>query len=104
MIPYGAATWKEIHFTGFTPNVEERLPWIDIYLKLHFEEGTELPEGLTDPSGLAICNADRKIVQLIVLDEGCDSEFQFTPGEKEQIVRYLLDSGLATGYIEERAE
>lgn len=101
MIPYGASVWQEIRFTGFTPTVEERPPWIDIYLKLEWEEGTILPEGLSDPSGLVICNSDRMIVQIIVLDEGCDSEFQFTPGEKDQIIRYLLETGLASGCIEE---
>ena len=45
---------------------------------LHIAEGEVVPEGLFDPSILVICNQAGEIVQIVLHDEGCDSEFQFT--------------------------
>ncbi|MNR64771.1 hypothetical protein D3C85_1875280 [compost metagenome] len=56
---------------------------------IQLEDGEVLPEGLMDPSILVICNIEGDIVQIVLHDEGCDSEFQFTYAEKEQIETYV---------------
>ncbi|MFF2155492.1 hypothetical protein ACFVVQ_09285 [Paenibacillus chitinolyticus] len=89
MNKYGSDNWQDHRFTLACTEVERRGQWLDIHLALHPEEGETLPEELQDPSVYVICNLEGTIVQIILLDEGCDCEYQFTPGEKEKIARFL---------------
>ncbi|WNR42204.1 hypothetical protein [Paenibacillus roseipurpureus] len=87
MMKYGAEH-EEHRFSLSFQEAEDRGQWRDIYLNLHLAEGEELPEGLTDPAILVICNQAGDIVQIVLQDEGCDCEYQFTLMEKAQIEDY----------------
>ncbi|MEC0248273.1 hypothetical protein ACI48J_10255 [Paenibacillus chitinolyticus] len=95
MNKYGSDNWQDHRFTLAFEEVERRGQWLDVHLELHPEEGETLPEELHDPSVYVICNLGGAIVQIILLDEGCDCEYQFTPGEKEKIARFLEEHGSA---------
>jgi hypothetical protein len=86
MRKYGEEVYEPQRFTLRCVEVEARGQWVDVVLELRLEEGETLPEGLTDPSVLAVCLPEGDIVQVSLLDEGCDSEFQLLPQE-EQLVR-----------------
>lgn len=88
MMKYGAEH-EEHRFSLSILEAESRGQWRDIYLAIQLAEGEELPEGLIAPSILVICNTDGEIVQIVLQDEGCDSEFQFTYAEKAQIEDYV---------------
>jgi hypothetical protein len=88
MMKYGAEH-VEHRFTLSLTESEIRGQWRDIFLRLHKEAGEEFPEDLIDPSILVICNLEGDIVQIVLHDEGCDSEFQFTLSEKAQIEDYV---------------
>lgn len=88
MMKYGAEH-EEHRFTLSFTESEVRGQWRDIFLGIHEEVGEEFPEDLIDPSILVICNLDGEIVQIVLHDEGCDCEFQFTFSEKAQIENYV---------------
>lgn len=88
MMKYGAEH-EEHRFSLSFQEAEDRGQWRDIFLNLHIAEGESLPEGLFDPSILVISNQAGDIVQIVLQDEGCDSEFQFTLMEKAQIEDYI---------------
>lgn len=104
MLQMGAGYINELKFTGFKVIEERRDPWIDLNVSLGLPDGTELPEGAEEISGLVICNKDRYVVQTLLLVDGCDSEYQFTPQEKEQILDFLLGQNLAAGTVEEEKQ
>lgn len=89
MIKYGDETFTDLKFAGFTARIEEQPQWMNIYLDLKFPPGTALPDDLSDPSALVICAYDGKIIEYVVLDEGCDSEYRFTDAEKQQIAAFV---------------
>ncbi|WP_274650694.1 hypothetical protein [Paenibacillus humicola] len=90
VIQYGADHTTELSFTAFHPRIEQRdEQWVDIELRMELAEQTPVPEGLTDLTALVICTSGGVIAQIVPLDEGCDCEFQFTAGEKEQIRAYI---------------
>ncbi|MVP02386.1 hypothetical protein [Paenibacillus lutrae] len=89
MNKYGAEHLQDHRFTLELGEIERRGLWIDVRLNLQAEPGQVLPEDLSDPSVYVICNLEGTIVQYILLDEGCDSEFMFTPAEKEQIAAFI---------------
>ncbi|MDR6549746.1 hypothetical protein [Paenibacillus qinlingensis] len=88
MMKYGAEH-EEHQFSLCFLETESRGQWQDVYLGIQLAEGEDFPEGLIDPSILVICNTDGDIVQIVLHDEGCDSEFQFTFSEKAQIENYV---------------
>jgi hypothetical protein len=90
MMKYGAEP-KEHSFTMQCTEIERRGQWIDIFIALQMDEGETLPEGLDFPSLLIICSSQGEIVQIVLHDEGCDSEFQFTFTEKEKIERFFTE-------------
>lgn len=92
MIKYGATDYADVKFCRFYPHVEIRdEQWIDIVLKFDLEEGTTIPEDWPDPSILVVCNHRGGIAHIVPQEEGCDSEYQFSEMEKEQIRRYVID-------------
>lgn len=90
MMKYGAEP-VEHRFTLRCVEIERRAQWVDIFLSLQLASGEKLPPGLESPSLLVICTPQGDIVQIVLQDEGCDSEFQFTYTEKEQIERFIFD-------------
>jgi hypothetical protein len=90
MMKYGAEP-MEHRFTLRCSEIERRGQWVDIFLSLQLAEGETLPYGLESPSLLVICSSKGDIVQIVLHDEGCDSEFQFTYTEKEQIERFVIE-------------
>ncbi|MFC5453016.1 hypothetical protein [Paenibacillus aestuarii] len=88
MMKYGAEP-QEHRFTLSLLEKETRGQWLDIFLGIHPEAGQALPEELQDPSVLVICNQVGDIIQIVLLDEGCDCEYQFTGMEKDQIERFV---------------
>lgn len=88
MMKYGAEH-VEHKFTLSFIESEVRGQWRDIYLRMHLEVGEMFPEDLIDPSILVICNLEGEIVQIVLHDEGCDCEFQFTYAEKAQIENFV---------------
>lgn len=89
MNKYGADTYQTHQFSLAINEVESKNQWINVYLEMFMEKGSLLPVGLEDPSLLVICSYSGDIIQIVLLDEGCDSEFQLTPLEKEYIVNYV---------------
>jgi len=89
MMKYGAEP-QEHRFTLSFLEKETRGQWLDIFLGIQPEAGQTLPEELQDPAVLVICNQVGDIIQIVLHDEGCDCEFQFTLMEKDQIERFVL--------------
>nr|WP_255654427.1 hypothetical protein [Cohnella sp. REN36] len=77
-------------FVGFSPSIERRDgQWVDVELRFETEASTPIPTDLIDLTGLIVCTHEGHPIQMIPLDEGCDCEYQFTVGEKEQIEAYV---------------
>jgi hypothetical protein len=89
MVKYGGTPCFEARFTAFKPEVESNGSWYTVDLELTFEPGTRLPGDLRDPSARVICAGDGTVIEYVVLEEGCDSEYQFTESEKAQISGYI---------------
>ncbi|MBP1995277.1 hypothetical protein [Paenibacillus eucommiae] len=90
MMKYGADP-IEHKFILHCTEIEHRGQWVDVFLSLQLAADEKLPEGLLSPSVLVICSQDGNIVQTVLHDEGCDSEFQFTYTEKEKVERFIQD-------------
>ena len=88
MMKYGAEP-VEHRFTLSFKEMEPRGQWQDIYLGIHMENGESFPEDLLAPSVLVICNQEGDIVQIVLQDEGCDCEYQFTLTEKAKIESFV---------------
>ena len=96
MIKYGSMEMTELKFNNISSLVEKRGQWIDIYLKFDLAEETPATGDFTELGALIICNSLGEIIQYVALDEGCDSEYEFTGAEKEQIERYVRGINPAT--------
>ncbi|OPH47304.1 hypothetical protein BC351_12460 [Paenibacillus ferrarius] len=88
MMKYGDEHVEHRFTLSFTES-ELRGQWQDYFLGIHAADGEAFPEDLIDPSVLVICNLAGEIVQIVLHDEGCDCEFQFTFTEKAQIEAYM---------------
>lgn len=96
MLKYGSPDTTELKFKRFVAEVEPRdEQWIDIVLRFELEEENAIPLDVTDLTALVICTRGGEIFQMVPQDEGCDCEYQFTPGEKEQIRDYVERERLA---------
>ncbi|MFC7372389.1 hypothetical protein ACFQPF_11955 [Fictibacillus iocasae] len=62
---------------------------MNVYLTFEVEPIEKLPSDLQEPSGLAVYDGDGERKEIIVLNEGTDSEYKFTDLEKEQLSLYL---------------
>lgn len=83
----------ELRFRGIKPSIERRDPqWMDITLRFELEADTPVPDDLIDFTGLVICTHSGAIAQIVPQDEGCDCEYQFTVGEKEQITNFVMQA------------
>ncbi|WP_248925658.1 hypothetical protein [Paenibacillus hamazuiensis] len=90
MLKYGSPETGELRFKAFRSRVERRdEQWIDVELRFELEEGSALPDDVTDLTALVICTKKGDVFQVVPQDEGMDCEYQFTPSEKEQIIRYV---------------
>lgn len=91
MIKYGLDRITELKFRSFQPVIERRdEQWVDITLRFKLAPETDAPDDLIDFTALVICTVDGTIVQMVPHDEGCDCEYQFTAGEKEQIAAFIM--------------
>jgi hypothetical protein len=94
MIQYASERVNELKIQRFISNAEIRdEQWVDIELRFVLaEDSDQIPEDISDLTGLVICNHSGAIAQMVPQDAGCDCEFQFTPAEKEQISKFILES------------
>lgn len=92
MIAHGFTQYQESRFRQLKVDDTVQMgQWIHVYASFQVDK---LPEGLSDPSALIILNQEKEIVQMVVLDEGCDSEFKFTEGEQQQLTQFLREQGI----------
>ncbi|MBB6669205.1 hypothetical protein [Cohnella nanjingensis] len=97
MIRYGDEFAKELTFVGIDARIERRDgQWVDVVLRFATAEETPIPSDLIDLTGLIVCTHEGHPIQMIPLDEGCDCEYQFTVGEKEQIEAYIRSEAVQT--------
>jgi hypothetical protein len=90
MIKYGSEHVTELRFDGLGARMELRNDqWIDIDIRLTVAEATPVPDDLIDLTALVITNTVGQIAQIVPQDEGCDCDYQFTAGEKEQLAAYV---------------
>jgi hypothetical protein len=89
MFKYGFTNYFEgkLNFTGY--EINQVGPWLNVYISFDIENVEILPEGLNDPSALAVYDKDGELQEIIAHDEGVDCEYKFTDKEKEQITSYL---------------
>ncbi|RKN86722.1 hypothetical protein [Paenibacillus ginsengarvi] len=88
MYKFDAGRMFEGRLQPYSPVVERRDPFIDIYMKLTIA-GVELPDDLNEPGALVICRNNGEPIDYVVLDEGCDCEYRFTELEKDQLRTYI---------------
>ncbi|KIL40209.1 hypothetical protein SD70_15470 [Gordoniibacillus kamchatkensis] len=91
MRKYGEERFEPQRFTLRCAEVERRGQWVDVYLDMQLAEGEILPPGLTEPSVLAICVPEGDVVQVVLLDEGLDCEFQLVPEEEAYVRAFVRD-------------
>lgn len=90
MIKYGLDIIEELKFSNYKLLIEKRdMQWVDITLIPVLEPHCSLPTDLIDFSILVICSHYGVIAQMVPQDVGCDSEYQLTFSEKEQIRSYI---------------
>lgn len=96
MIKYGLDRITELSFLSFRPAIELRdEQWVDIMLRFELAPESEMPDDLLiDLTALVICTVDGTIAQIVPHDEGCDCEYQFTAGEKEQITAFIMQPNI----------
>ncbi|ALS27987.1 hypothetical protein IJ21_25910 [Paenibacillus sp. 32O-W] len=104
MIRYGQDTAEELRFTAFYPRIERRNEhWVDIELRFELSPQTPAPADAADLTALVICTPDGEIFQIVPQEEGCDSEFQFTVAEKEQIAAFIARPDIQAAIAEQVA-
>lgn len=90
MIKYGLDIIEELKFLDYKYQIEKRdMQWVDVTLVPILKENCLLPEELIDFSILVICSHHGIIAQMVPQDVGCDSEYQLTFSEKEQVRSYI---------------
>jgi len=95
MIKYGSERIAELRFEQLDARLELRNDqWIDIDIRLTAAEHTPVPDDLIDLTALVITNTAGQIAQIVPQDEGCDCDYQFTAGEKEQLAAYVQSAEL----------
>ncbi|MFC5700065.1 hypothetical protein ACFPVX_02115 [Cohnella faecalis] len=90
MIRYADEKWDELRFVNFRPEVDKRDgQWIDVALEVETDSNTPLPEDIIEFSIVIVCTHKGHPIQAVTLEQGCDSEYQLTAAEKEQIFAYI---------------
>ncbi|MBD7962801.1 hypothetical protein [Fictibacillus norfolkensis] len=94
MYKYGFTNYFEgsLHFTGH--DVVQVGPWTNVDISFEIDNLEIFPEGLSEPSALAVYDGNGELQEIIAHDEGVDCEYKFTDKEKEQINEYLLNIDL----------
>ena len=91
VIKYGSDKTTELVFTHMEARIEARDgQWVDIDIRFETSPATPIPDDLIDLTALVITNTEGRIAQIVPQDEGTDCDYQFTPGEKEQLAAYVL--------------
>ncbi|WP_134698819.1 hypothetical protein [Ammoniphilus sp. YIM 78166] len=92
MISHGFTQFQESKFKQLKVDDKVQMgQWLHVYISFQVDT---LPEGLSEPSALIILNQENDVVQMVVQDEGCDSEFKFTEGEQQQLTEFLREQGI----------
>jgi hypothetical protein len=99
MYKYDGSLYHELIFNDIHAAAEERGQWIDVYIRFKVINSDDIPSDLVEPSGLLICDKNGDPVQYVVLDEGCDTEYQFTNDEKKQIMGHIEDHDLLQNWL-----
>jgi hypothetical protein len=89
MYKYGFINYFEAELIEMNHEIMEMGPWTNVYLSFDVADRDKLPDDLQEPAGLAVYDRDGELKDLVVLNEGTDSEYKFTDLEKEQLYRYL---------------
>lgn len=89
MIKYGEPSATELKFVQFHAELERKSQWVDFYLTFDLAEGQSFPDDLSDPGALVISTYDGRVIEYVVQDGGCDTEYQFTEEEKAQIAHFV---------------
>lgn len=90
MIRYSDEARAELKFKSFQYEVERRdEQWIEVIMQVELAEETPQPMDVVDFSIVAICTHQGHPIQLVTMEEGCDSEYQLTYDEKEQINAFV---------------
>ncbi|WP_408007467.1 hypothetical protein ACJROX_22635 [Pseudalkalibacillus sp. A8] len=92
MIQYGLGEYSPWVFSDVHVDLMEEDRWKNLHLSFDLKKG-EIPEGLTDPSLLVVADGDT-VMEIVLLNEGCDSEYKLTDLEKEQLITLLKDKKL----------
>jgi hypothetical protein len=89
MIQFGSLDYAELKFHQLRSQIEPRdTQWIDVELRFELDQGTMLPNDITELSALIICTYAGAVVQIVPQDEGRDCEYQFTEDEKRQLLGF----------------
>jgi len=100
MIKYDGSHYKELKFASIRADADLRDgQWIDVYFDFVASVPQDLPVELRQPSGWLICSSEGEVVQFVVLDEGCDSEYLFTEDEKNQVLEYIRQNHVLKSFI-----
>ena len=90
MIRYGDERWQDLKFATLRATADRRdSQWIDVTLTVETDASTPLPDDLIDLSIAVFCTHEGHPVQMAVLDEGCDCDYQLTDSEKAQIEAFV---------------
>ncbi|MGP4078561.1 hypothetical protein ACTWQL_01500 [Pseudalkalibacillus sp. R45] len=92
MIQYGLGEYSHWVFSDVHVDLMEEDRWKNLHLSFELEKG-EIPEGLTDPSLLVVIDQGT-VMEIVLQNEGCDSEYKLTDMEKEQLITLLKDKKL----------
>lgn len=101
MYKYGFTNYFEGNLQFLNYDVVQVGPWTNVYISFQIKNLEVFPDGLNEPSALAVYNTEGELQEIIAHDEGVDCEYKFTDKEKEQITNYLLDIDLKHGIEKE---
>ncbi|WEK55857.1 MAG: hypothetical protein P0Y55_07375 [Candidatus Cohnella colombiensis] len=100
MIRYHDEAWSELIFTHFQYKIERRdAQWVDVMLQVQVAESTPLPDDVVGFSILAICTHRGDPIQFVTLEDDCDSEYQLTESEQEQLQTYIRSATIQAAII-----
>ncbi|MCS7461083.1 hypothetical protein N0M98_13095 [Paenibacillus doosanensis] len=89
MIQYGSVDVKEMQLIRLRASIDLRdEQWIDVEIRFGVGNADTIPDDVTDLTALLICTYSGGVAQIVPQDGGIDCEYQFTPGEKEQLLAF----------------
>ncbi|WP_413381191.1 hypothetical protein [Alkalihalobacillus sp. 1P02AB] len=93
MIDLNFEKYKEFALKPLKIVREEQIQYWNHYV-IQFETN-DLPDDLVEPEALLIVNQDKEVLQVVLLEEGCDcANYQFTENEKKQLINWFQNQNL----------